>query len=200
MANPAFETVESPFTTFRFEVVLNVDTPTDGVSNPVCDAAFAECEGLEMTMEPKTVQAGGANDRQVHLLGPTRYGQITLRRGMTANLQLWAWMAAATGAGRISTAQGEITMWDADGTPRVTFVLEDCLPVKLRAPGLNAKDGLVAIEELGLVCARFSVRPADAAGVGVSAGIGVSAGASISVSGGAGLSVSASASLDVGFG
>jgi phage tail-like protein len=39
----------------------------------------------------------------------------------------------------------------ADGTTeQARFVLDRCLPVKVKAPALNAKDGIVAIEELQL--------------------------------------------------
>ena len=38
------------------------------------------------------------------------------------------------------------------------FVLHDCLPVKLKAPALNAKDGLVAIEEMQIAYAAMDVQ------------------------------------------
>jgi hypothetical protein len=38
------------------------------------------------------------------------------------------------------------------------FVLSDCLPVKLRAPALNAKDGLLAIEEMQIAYASLDVQ------------------------------------------
>ncbi len=200
MPNPAFETVDPPFTTFRFEVVLDLDDPPEGVTNPVCNAAFAECDGLEMTIEPKTVREGGNNREQIHRVGPASYSQLSLKRGMTANLDLWSWFVAAATPGRLATAQGQVTMWDADGTPRLTFVLKDCFPVKLRGPSLNAREGLVAIEELQLAYAQLDVRPAGQAGagfgIGISAGLSVSAGVSAgaSVSGGFGLSGSLGAS------
>ncbi len=211
MANPAFESVDPPYTAFRFEVVLNLDDPPPGVTNPVCHAAFTECSGLEMALEPKTFSQGGDNLRQVHRIGPVTYGQLTLRRGMTANLGLWNWIAAAAQPGRNSKAQGQVTMWDADGTPRLTFVLTDCLPVRVGGPSLNAQTGQVALEELRLVYSRLEVRPAGQAGLGLSVGIsagvsvniGVSAGVSagLSVSGGPGLTGSAnlSASAKAGF-
>ena len=74
-----------PFTAFRFEVVLDLENPVGGLTNPLCDAAFAECDGLEMTMEPKTVESGGVNNRQIHLIGPAKFAQLTLKRGMTSN-------------------------------------------------------------------------------------------------------------------
>ena len=37
----------------------------------VCNAAFAECDGLEMTMEVKTIREGG-NNAQLHPRSPGR--------------------------------------------------------------------------------------------------------------------------------
>jgi phage tail-like protein len=179
----------TPFTAFRFEVVLVLDQPAAGLDSPLCDAAFAECDGLEMTMEPKIVESASVTNRQQRLIGPMKYGQITLKRGMTSNLQLWQWFAQ-TRPGSVLTAHGQITMWDTDGTPVIQFKLEGCLPVKMRAPSLNAREGQIAIEELGLVCERFSVGPPGDSGLSLSAGITAGAGLSASVS----LSTAASAS------
>jgi phage tail-like protein len=186
-----------PFSTFRFEVVLDLDSPAAGLESPLCDAAFAECDGLEMTMEPKTVDAGGVNDRQVHLLGPVKYGQITLKRGMTNNLQLWAWFTQGTRPGSVLPAHGKITMWASDGTPALEFTLEGCLPVKMRAPSLNAREGLVAVEEISLVCEKFRVGLPGGSGFGLSAGASLTAGASIGLS--AGGSIGAATSGSIGF-
>jgi phage tail-like protein len=200
--------MDTPFTTFRFEVFLDLDRPTAGLESPLCEAAFAECDGLEMTMEPKTVESAGVTDRQQRLIGPVKYGQITLKRGMTGNLQLWRWFAQGTRPGSVLTAHGEITMWDSDGTPAVRFTLEGCLPVKMRAPSLRASDGPVAVEELGLVCEKLSVDLPDGAGglglslgvgVGVSLGAGLSASTSLSVGGGIGASASLSGGFSGGF-
>jgi phage tail-like protein len=193
----------TPFTAFRFEVVLDLDQPTAGLDSPLCDAAFAECDGLEMTMEPKIVESASVTNRQQRLIGPMKYGQITLKRGMTSNLQLWQWFAQ-TRPGSVLTAHGQITMWDTDATPVIQFTLQGCLPVKMRAPSLNAREGQIAIEELGLVCEQFSVSsPGDsglALGIGITAGAGLSASASLSVgaSASAGLSLSGGAGLSVG--
>ncbi len=90
------------------------------------------------------------NDRQIHLIGPVKFAQLTLKRGMTSNLQLWQWLAL-TAQGTVAPAAGTVTMWDADATPVVEFALDGCLPVRMRAPSLNAREGLVAVEELALV-------------------------------------------------
>ncbi|MCI0576989.1 MAG: phage tail protein [Chloroflexi bacterium] len=147
------------FTAFRFDVQLNVDNPQRfQLTNPLCEAAFAECDGLEMTMEPKTVREGGNNTQQIHLVGPVSYSSLTLKRGMTSNLDLWKWFSAAvTGEGRGVTATGLVIMRDGAGNPQVQFKLTGCLPIKLKAPALNAKDGLLAIEEMQIAYRQFTI-------------------------------------------
>ena len=54
--------LDSPFIAFRFEVVLDLDKPKAGLSSPLCEAAFSECDGLELTMQTKTLEVGGVND------------------------------------------------------------------------------------------------------------------------------------------
>jgi phage tail-like protein len=145
-SQPAKETVIYPFTTFNFSVEFNVE----GVSPKVCNAAFCDCDGLEMAMEVKTIREGGNNGRQIRLSGPISYGQLTLKRGMTANFDLWNWFNK-TVADPTVRADAVVVLFAADGnTERARFVLSRCVPVKLKAPALNARDGVVAIEEMQL--------------------------------------------------
>jgi phage tail-like protein len=160
MTDARTEMVDSPFTSFRFQIDIQLNQQTPELTSPLCSGAFAECDGLEVTMEPKTVESGGVNSQQIHLAGPVRYGQLSLRRGMTTNLQLWSWFTLASQPGRDPTAHVDVTLWDAYGEPVVIFSLDNCLPVRMRAPSLNARDGLVAIEELGIVYGKLGVRPA----------------------------------------
>src|SRR4030095_2401668 len=150
---------EYPFTTFNFLVWLWIENADGlGLSTPLCDSEFAECDGLEMTMEPKTVREGGNNTQQIRLVGPVSYGNLTLKRGMTPNLDLWNWFLAASGsAARGALAQGVIIMLDAGKRPSLIFNFTDCLPIKIKAPALNAKDGLVAIEEMQIAYSSFTV-------------------------------------------
>lgn len=155
---------EYPLIAFRFEVQLTVKDPQRfGLTSPLCGGKFSEIDGLEMSNEVKTVREGGNNLNQIHLVGPVTYGQLTLKRGMTTNLDLWKWFKAAAGGeenGRGTMAQGAVVMSDASNTPQFRFELTDCLPVKIKAPSFNAKDGAVAIEELQIAYSSFTVRPA----------------------------------------
>jgi phage tail-like protein len=153
MANPANETVNYPFTAFNFSVEISKADD----SALLCSAAFAECDGLEMTMEVKTIRQGGDNGRQVRLTGPFNFAQLTLKRGMTANFDLWQWLNAMVADPSIR-ANAEVVVLAPDGGERARFLLDRCVPVKLKAPALNAKDGMVAIEELQLAYESLSVK------------------------------------------
>ena len=199
MPNPTPETVTPPFVAFRFEVVLTLNGPVKGVDSPICDAAFSECSGLDMTMEPKTYVQGGEHYRQKHLMGPVSYGRLSLRRGMTSNHHLWMWFAEAAIPGtQPRTADAEVRVMDADGSPAITFLLDDCLPVKVSGPSLNAQDGRIAIEVLELVYGYLSIKPGGEENFGISAQANFSAGANLGISGGVSVSGGAGLSANVG--
>jgi phage tail-like protein len=148
------DTLVHPFTNFNFSVELRIDDIPR-----ICNAAFSECDGLEMTMEAKTVKEGGNNAQQHRLVGPIAYGTLTLKRGMTTTFDLWDWFSKVVDDPTIR-ADGEVVVLAQDRTTeRARFVLDRCLPVKLKAPVLNARDGAVAIEELQLAYDSLTFKP-----------------------------------------
>jgi phage tail-like protein len=146
-----------PFIAFNFAVEIHVPN-LKGAGEPLCKGAFSECDGLELSMEVKTIREGGNNDRQIRLSGPVSYGLLTLKRGMTESFDLWRWFRQAQRDPTLRADADVIMVASSlerppnaasDWSPiRARFTLSRCLPVKLRAPALNAKDGMVAIEEL----------------------------------------------------
>lgn len=132
-----------PFTAFNFLVEIN-----RGQGKALANAAFAECDGLEMSMEVKTIREGGSNDRQIRLNGPVAYGTLTLKRGMTETLDLWRWFRDTVNEPRLRADAEVVLLGFNSSTVRARFILSRCVPVKLKAPALNAKDGQIAIEEL----------------------------------------------------
>lgn len=140
------QATEYPFAAFKFAVEIEIP----GLTTQACRASFAECDGLEMTMDAKTIREGGNNGAQIRLAGPLSYAQLTLKRGMTSSFDLWDWFGAVLQRPSLR-ASAEVVIFTASGdAERARFVLARCLPVKLKAPPLNAKDGVVAIEELQL--------------------------------------------------
>jgi phage tail-like protein len=145
--------VTAPFSAYNFRVEILLP----GSHAPLCDAAFAECDGLELGFDVRTVREGGDNARQRLLAGPVSYGEVTLRRGMTASFDLWDWCGAVMRDPSLR-ADVRIIMLAPDGaSEQVRWRLARCLPVRLKAPRLDAKDGVVAIEELQLACEALAL-------------------------------------------
>ena len=178
MANPANETVRYPFTAFNFAVEIRLP----GQAGTLCSAAFSECDGLEMTMDVKTIREGGNNGKQLRLAGPVGFGNLTLKRGMTASFDLWDWFSGVMNNARLR-AEITVVIFAADGqTERARFVLSRCLPSTLKAPPLNAKDGLIAIEEMQIAYETLALKPLNGSAVVPGASVAVSATASADIS------------------
>jgi phage tail-like protein len=141
-----------PFTGFNFSVEINVPL----IGPKLCNAAFSDCDGLDMTMDVKTIREGGNNTQQIRLIGAVNYGTVTLKRGMTSSFDLWDWFDAQQHGSPDqlrSDLRGDVDvvlMSSDHKTELVRFRLRKCLLTKLKAPTLNAKDGIVAIEEMQL--------------------------------------------------
>jgi phage tail-like protein len=77
---------------------------------------------------------------------------------MTSNMDLWKWFEKVQ-QNRSLRAAGTIRMKSSDRSRTdVTYTITGCLPVKLKAPALNGKDGTIAIEELGVAYETLTVR------------------------------------------
>lgn len=140
----------SPFQVFNFEVSFYKASPGQSGEEPMCSGAFSECTGLEATMEPKVVKAGGSNYGAVQLAGPVSFATVILKRGMTSNRDLWRWFQMVGGGAYAYRLRAYVDMLDAQGNIVITWALDNCLPVKFKAADLNAKGTEVGIEELHL--------------------------------------------------
>ena len=140
---------------FRFLLSFaeNRLSSNSGEGHPnLAGGAFAECSGLEATMEPKQIREGGLN-YGVHMRsGPVTFATIILRRGMTTNADLWKWFQLTTDGGAFTYRMDvEITHLDLEGNPLRRWQIARALPVKFKSSDLNARGAEVAIEELHLV-------------------------------------------------
>lgn len=143
-----------PFTVFNFAVVF-----TNDEGHVICEGAFSEVDGLEMSMKVKTIREGGNNNQPIHLMGPGSYGQLTLKRGMSNDYGLWNWFDQAVSSGfEGHRLDGQIFLGSSDRSRNdAIFNLTSCVPTKLKAPGFNAKEGGIAIEEMRIVYERLQI-------------------------------------------
>lgn len=149
------------FTAFNFKVLITFEQ--NGA--PLCEGAFSACDGLEMSIANKTIRVGGDNGRMVHLGGIVNNGTLTLKRGMTDSFDLWDWFERVTlDEERGLRATCEVVSLAADRTTQqAAFVLERCLPTKLKVPAFDAITGQLAVEELQLAYETIRlVKPREA--------------------------------------
>lgn len=155
-----------PLHVFRFEVEFQEDR-LDGASGsqgeqgarsdgdgtvPLCSGAFAQCSGLEATMEQKAINEGGRNYGQAQRAGRVTFATVILRRGMTSTRDLWKWFELVTSGGAYAhRLAATVTMKDNADRPLLRWRLARALPVKFKSADLDARGSEVAVEELHLV-------------------------------------------------
>jgi phage tail-like protein len=144
----------APLHVFHFQVDFDEDPAGGGCSDPVplCSGAFAECSGIEATMEVKVIKEGGNNYGPAQRVGPVTFATVILKRGMTTTRHAWTLFDLVTRSGEYAhRLAATITMFDLAGNGVIAWKLEKALPVKFKAADLNAKSTDIGVEELHLV-------------------------------------------------
>lgn len=139
------------FIPFRFHVQLTL--PQSAGGGLVCNGAFSEVSGLEVSMAPKTLKEGGRNWGEVQLAGPTTFSTVVLKRGVTDADGLWRLFDRNFRQSYYSMRLGcQIQLLNPDAADKAIMVwtLDNVLPIKFKGPDLNATANQVAIEELHL--------------------------------------------------
>lgn len=139
----------APLHVFRFHVRFKRVSGTTGPED-ICSGAFSECTGLEATMEPKVIKAGGANYGAAQRAGTVSFATVVLKRGMTKTRDMYTWFQLVAGGAYAYRLAAEIEMHNPAGETVLTWGLDNCLPVKFKAADLNAKGTDIGVEELHL--------------------------------------------------
>ena len=141
------------------------------VINPL--AGFSECTGLEMTMDTEDWEEGGNNGTVLRFPKRHRWGDITLRKGIARNQDLFDWFYAFT-QGVTTRKDGLIILMNGRQEPQTVWKFRRGLPVKYVAPQLNAQQSAVAIETLAIAHEGITLMGGAA---GLAAAVGAVAGA-----------------------
>jgi phage tail-like protein len=143
-----------PLHVFRFKVDFFTDSLSITGSHEqfqVCSGAFAECTGLEATMEPKVIKEGGRNYGAAQRAGGTTFATVILKRGISDNQNLYQIFNSVSTGTFAPRMQVTINLFDIDGSAVLAWQLDKAMPIKYKFSDLNAKNGEVGIEELHLV-------------------------------------------------
>jgi phage tail-like protein len=139
------ESRADPFTGHRFNVEI------DGVTA----AAFSEVSGLDSTTDVIEYRTGG--DPVIRKLpGLHRFGNITLKRGLTKDRSLWEWRVSVV-EGRVQRRNGSIILLNAAGEDVLRFNFFNGWPCKWEGPTLNARTNEVAVETIVIAHEGFDL-------------------------------------------
>jgi phage tail-like protein len=129
-----------PYVAFKFLVEFNGSVV----------ASFAECSGLQAETEFDEVYEGGVNDHRFKLPKGSKYGNVTLRRGLTDSEVLWSWHRDVVG-GQFQRKTVAVIVWDEETRDQAwRWEFAGAYPVKWIGPDLKADGSAVAIETLEL--------------------------------------------------
>ena len=133
---------QDPLRNFRFRLEI------DGIQA----AGFSEVAIGPTTTEAIDYREGTDPPQVRKLSGLTKYGTVTLKRGVTTSLDLFRWHQEIA-SGQLATNRKKvvIVVQDEAGSDVARYVVSDAWPIKYDPGDLNAKGNEVFIETLELV-------------------------------------------------
>jgi phage tail-like protein len=130
-----------PYRNFRFRLEI------DGIAA----AGFSEAMIGETVTEAIDYREGNELNHVRKLPGLHKFGNVTLKRGMTASLEIFQWhkliLDGATANARRNVA---VIIADESGADQARFTIRGAWPVKYAVSNLNGKGNEVLIETLEL--------------------------------------------------
>jgi len=131
-----------PYRNFRFRVEL------DGIET----AAFSEATVPDSTTDPVDYREGTDPTHQRKLSGLTKFGNVTLKKGITDNLELYTWRKSVEETGAIGARQNiSLILVDEEGNDKCRWNIVDAWPTKYDPSDFSAKGNEVLIETLEIV-------------------------------------------------
>ena len=134
---PATGERTDPYANFNFLVQI------DGVNV----AGFSECSGLSTDTDPIEYRTGSEDITVRKVPGLKKFANVSLKRGMTQNLDLWNWRKTVLD-GVTQRKDGSITLLNEARQPAMRWHFRQGWPAKWEGPSLNATGNEVAIETL----------------------------------------------------
>lgn len=132
-----------PFRGFKFLVEM------DGINK----LGFRECSGLDSSQDPVEYREGSDSLTARKLPGLSKYSNISLKRGLTNDKQMWDWRKQVID-GKVKRKNGSIVLCDDAGQEQVRWNFFEAWPTKWTGPTFNATANEVAIETLELAIER----------------------------------------------
>jgi phage tail-like protein len=115
---------------------------------------FTEVGGLGSesdVVEHKPISGKGVDFVQ-KMPGRLKWGDITLKRGITATMDVWSWRQLVVDGKTVAArANGTITMFDNDGSAVAQWDFVNGWPSKVSGPSLTSDSTAFGVEEMTIV-------------------------------------------------
>jgi phage tail-like protein len=129
-----------PLRNFRFRLEIG------GIS----EAHFSEVTGFDISTDAIDYREGDDPTHVRKLPGLNKYGNVTLKRGITDSMDIYKWHKSIVD-GKTDRKTVAIVVLDEEGKDKARFQITDAWPIKYDPMDLNAKGNDVSIETLELV-------------------------------------------------
>jgi phage tail-like protein len=137
---------KDPYRQFRFRVEI------DGITQ----AGFNECTLADTTTDPVEYREGNEAPVFRKLSGLTKYGNITLKWGITDSMDLYKWRQQVIDTGSwLARKNMSIILIDEVGSDKARWDIVSAWPSKYDPPDFSAKGNEIAIETLEIVHEGF---------------------------------------------
>lgn len=129
-----------PLRNFRFRLEIG------GINQ----AHFSEVSGFDISTDAIDYREGDDPTHVRKLPGLNKFGNVTLKRGITDSMDLYNWYKDVV-AGKIKRQTVAIVVLDEEGKDKARFQITEAWPNKYDPMDLSAKGNDVSIETMELV-------------------------------------------------
>lgn len=131
-----------PYRNFRFRLEL------DGIET----GAFSEATIPDSTTDPVDYREGNDATHQRKLSGLTKYGNVTLKKGIIDNMELYDWRKSIEDSGAAANRKNiSLILVDEEGNDKSRWDIVEAWPTKYDPSDFSAKGNEVLIETLEIV-------------------------------------------------
>lgn len=124
-----------PYGKFRYRVEI------DGLDA----GGFSEVSGFDASIDVMEYREGDMVQTPYKIPGLKKYGNITLKKGLTDSLVMYEWLITGVD-GPVDRKTITITSLDESEQPVASWQVINAWPIKYTAPDFNASSSEVAIE------------------------------------------------------
>lgn len=143
---------EDPYGGYNFLVTVN-GVSDDGAA---VSGSFTECSGLEAEVAAIEFRNGSEDITVRKIPGLKKFTNITLKRGITGDLDFWNWILEAMD-GQVHRAEGSVALLDENRQEVYRWNFRRGWPCKYTGPGLNAANNEIAMETLEICHEGLSI-------------------------------------------